>query len=135
MISIANLVLLEGVAHLLHRGLGHAILDDQGDVGVAAAVDPAVVGQVGPFAASAGTAVTAAAQAAKERLAFRQRMVLRCGLAGLCRWYRFGLRSLWEDPSGGLVDCGDYRLGPSARSAPQAATQTQLINPIRGTTS
>ena len=78
----SNLVLLEGVAHLLHRGLGHAIPDDEGDVGVAAAVDTAVVGQVGPFAASASTAVTAAAQAAKQRLAFRQRRWTRSRGAG-----------------------------------------------------
>ena len=47
---------------------------------IGAAVDPAIVGQVGAFAAAAGPAVTAAAQAAKQRLAFRQgRRVLRCG--------------------------------------------------------
>ena len=76
---LADLVGLERVAQLLHGGVGHAVLDRAGDVGVGAAVEPLVVGQVGPLAAAAGPAVTAAAQAAEQRLALGQgRRVRRC---------------------------------------------------------
>ena len=53
--------------------LGTPFWIDAGDVGVGAAVDPAVVGQVGALAAAAGAAVAAAAEAAEQRLAFLQR--------------------------------------------------------------
>ncbi len=52
--------------------LGTPFGNHAGDVLIGAAVDPAIVGQVGAFAAAAGAAVTAAAQAAKQSLAFRQ---------------------------------------------------------------
>ena len=113
-----------------------------GDVGVAATVDPAVVGQVGPFAASASSAVTAAAQAAKQRLAFRQRAGPGAVVpVGAAPWFRGrggrvqtgpGLRSrrlvwlvlMWSRKTRAVVRC------PAATEKKNSSTttQTQLIN-------
>ena len=86
--QLADLVVLEGLAQLLHGGLGHAVPDDAGDVVIGAAVDPTAVGQVGALAAAAGPAVTAAAQAAEQRLAFRELRVFGGRHVGGCRWGR-----------------------------------------------
>ena len=59
--ELLDLLWLESITHFLHGRLGHTILDDVGDVVIGAAVNPAVVGQVGSLAAATGTAVTAAA--------------------------------------------------------------------------
>src|SRR5262249_44221100 len=76
--ELADLFFLEGFAEFFHGRLGHAVADDAGDVVVAASVNPAVVGQVWSLAASAGAAVTSAAQTADERLTFLQgRLLLR----------------------------------------------------------
>src|SRR5262249_21447717 len=63
--ELADLFFFEGFAEFFHGRLGHAVADDAGNVVVAASVNPAVVGQVWSLAASAGAAVTSAAQAAE----------------------------------------------------------------------
>src|SRR5262249_55974646 len=74
--EVLDLLLLEGLAEFLHGGLRHAVADDAGDVLVLVAVNPLVIGEVGPLAAAAGAAVAAAAQPAEQRLSFRERRLL-----------------------------------------------------------
>ena len=79
--QLGDLVVLEGIAQLFHGRFGNAVLDRADDVRVRAAVDEFFAGQVGPLAAAAGAAVTAAAQAAEQRLALGQSVGF--GLGGL----------------------------------------------------
>ena len=109
--------------------LGTPFWIDAGDVFIGAAVDPAIVGQVGALAAAAGPAVTAAAQAAKQRLAFRQAPagVSRCAAVPRsgrrCRLLRCG-----REPDRGVdgaIGAGPVPpandTGPAQQTAPSTA--------------
>src|SRR5262245_25005768 len=74
--QLGDLLILEGLAESLHGGLGDAFPDDASDVLILVAVNPAVVGQVGPLAAATRPAVTAAAQPAEESLSLLQRRLI-----------------------------------------------------------
>ncbi len=70
--DLGDLFVLQLLAQLFHRCARHTVLDDARDVLVLVAVQPAVVGQVGPFASPTAAAMTAAAQTTEQRLAFLQ---------------------------------------------------------------
>ena len=70
--QLADLVVLERIAQLLHGGPGHAVLDRCGRCLVGAAVNPAVVGQVGPLPPRPVPPWQPLHKAAEQRLAFRQ---------------------------------------------------------------
>ena len=81
----ANLRGLEGIAELFHRRVRHAVLNDAGHVRVPAAVDPAIVRQVGPLASTASPTMASAAKASKHGLAFRD-SAGSCGQLFAYRW-------------------------------------------------
>src|ERR1043165_6434613 len=102
--QLGDLVVFQGIAQFFHGRLGNAVLDDVGDVRIRAAVAEFFARQVGPLAAAASTAVTAAAQTTEQRLAFGEGLGVGLGL-GLFRFL-----------------CGLHRLPKAKQVRPQSAT-------------
>ena len=86
--QLGDLIVFQGIAEFFHGRLGNAVADRVDDVRVGAAVAELLTGEVRPLAAAPRAAVTAAAQAAVQRLALGQRS--RVGL-GLGRFWSAGL--------------------------------------------
>ncbi len=87
-------------------------------------MNPAIVGQVGAFAAAAGPAVTAAAQPAKQSLAFRQGHQSIVSAAGRALADRFGLTRTRVCLTG---QTGSNNIDPAQQPTPSTAHRHQKL--------